>query len=296
MEGNKMAQYRIPAGGLEYTFVYQALLAAFEKHEELGDRGLEEVQKNQFEETALRADIECEKAVIDYLRNDEVPIRVVSEEHGIIDVTANPMCVGVLDGIDGTYVYRNQRRTGRHATIFAMMCVINPRYKDYFMSGVVEHATRRMFLVSADRKTVVITLGESLVELDQLGEASSKELNAETRIDVHDYTPREQEMRKKFVARFPRIREDTKCASLMYTDLLLGGIDVVIESRKKRDLEKCAFYGLIIGAGGVVITEDGEDLGNTRYLACGYEKDDGPMIIAAANRELAEQVRQFMMS
>src|SRR3989338_632699 len=42
---------------------------AYDAHIALGKNGLEMVQKNQFGETALKADIEAEKAVLDALRD-----------------------------------------------------------------------------------------------------------------------------------------------------------------------------------------------------------------------------------
>lgn len=56
-------------------------------------------KKNQFEETALKVDIECEKAILDFLKEAGVPIRVISEEYGQVGITENPRYLGILDGI-----------------------------------------------------------------------------------------------------------------------------------------------------------------------------------------------------
>lgn len=73
-------------------------------------------------------------------------------------------------------------------------------------------------------------------------------------------------------------------------------MDVVIHYTKKRNLELGVFYGLIVGAGGYVIDRNGEDIGNKKYLAFGQNGYDEELVICAATRELAEQVRQLIVS
>ena len=70
--------------------IFLALRRAYEVHENLGSRGEELIQKNQFGETALRIDIEAEEAVINVLKENNIPIRIISEEHGQIDIMPNP--------------------------------------------------------------------------------------------------------------------------------------------------------------------------------------------------------------
>src|SRR3989344_1184803 len=82
-------------------------------HTNLGSRGTDSISKNQFGETALRADIEIEKDIIEILRKSGIPIRIYSEEHGIVDITPNPSLTGVLDGIDGSAEYKKFPKTGR---------------------------------------------------------------------------------------------------------------------------------------------------------------------------------------
>lgn len=77
---------------------FDSLRRALLVHDNLGENG-EKLEKNQFGETALKVDIECEKAILDFLKEAGVPIRVISEEHGQVDITENPRYLGILDGI-----------------------------------------------------------------------------------------------------------------------------------------------------------------------------------------------------
>ena len=79
-----------------------ALHRAYTTHEALGSRGEELVQKNQFGETALRIDIEAEEAVLDFLKESGIPIRVISEEHGKVGIVPSPVYLGILYGLDGS--------------------------------------------------------------------------------------------------------------------------------------------------------------------------------------------------
>src|SRR3989344_3344288 len=89
------------------------LRAAYQVHESLDERGEEVVFKNQFGDTALRVDVEAENAVIDFLKKWNVPIRIISEEHGQIDISDEPKYLGILDGLDGSNRYLAARGVER---------------------------------------------------------------------------------------------------------------------------------------------------------------------------------------
>src|SRR3989344_1695102 len=122
-----------------------SLHRALSVHDNLGETGEELVQKNQFGETTLRVDIECEKAILNFLREVKIPIRVISEEHGQVDITENPRYLGILDGLDGSNVYKKGRGRDRYGTMFGIFSSTNPSYEDYLASGIMEHSTKRLF-------------------------------------------------------------------------------------------------------------------------------------------------------
>src|SRR5689334_15712201 len=94
------------------NIVINALYEAYQVHEDLGETGKQLVQKNQFGDTALKVDIEAEQVILTTLREAQLSIRVISEEHGTVDIGDNPIYLGILDGLDGSGVYKSLRGTG----------------------------------------------------------------------------------------------------------------------------------------------------------------------------------------
>src|SRR4051794_35670232 len=101
--------------------VLAALLAAYEDHWQRGTDGTNEMQTNQFGDRALAGDWEAEERVIEKLRQSGLPIRIISEEHGDVFVNgatkSSSLLVAVLDGLDGSSVYKKAPLNGRYGTM-----------------------------------------------------------------------------------------------------------------------------------------------------------------------------------
>lgn len=135
------------------TCLNQAMLT----HSNLGAKGIEPIVKNQFGETALRADVEIEKAIIDILKKSRIPARIYSEEHGIVDLTASPTFIVVLDGLDGSSEYKKFRKTGRYGTMLGIFKGINSKYKDFLFSGIAEQVSGTIIYSSKKIETLIKT-------------------------------------------------------------------------------------------------------------------------------------------
>ena len=124
----------------------EALQRVYLSHQELGIKGLEETRKNQFGELTLEADWEAEEVVIKTFEEHEIPITIISEEHGRTEL--GDEFLGILDGLDGTNRYRAFMAgdtTARYGTMLGIFRGINPTYDDYLTAGIMEHPTRRLF-------------------------------------------------------------------------------------------------------------------------------------------------------
>lgn len=262
-----------------------ALLKASETHDLLGIKGEELVQKNQFGDAAVRADIEAEKAVLDHLKSIELPIRVFSEEHGVVSLNAQPIYLGLLDGIDGSAIYKKKRGTGRYSTMFGIFQGLNPKYKDYLVSGIIEHATKRLFIASQGKGAWLIKNNQNFpIRIRQ-----AKPLNRKTKIYIDNYLEVEKKIyRDILIKKFPNSYNDTSGSSTNYLDVILGAYDAYIEYTKKQNLEKAIAYGLIKEAGGTMIDIGGKDIGERRYLKFGQNKETP--VITANKRSLAKQI------
>ena len=259
-----------------------ALFRSFKVHEDLGDRGKELVKKNDFGETALRIDIESELEILNVLREAKFPIRVHSEEHGITEITDNPIYLGVLDGLDGTYVYSQSRGRGRYGTMFGVFNSVDPSYDDYVFSGVMEHSTNRLFFAIKGKGSFFLEKGV----IKPICCADTKILDKSARIYVDEYFEINRKVFSEKLTGFNIKYFLSSC--LYYVDVASGAADLALECTRKRNLEIAVSYGLIKESGGAMVDIDGKSIGDRKYLEFG-QNTNIPIITAATN-DLAIQL------
>lgn len=263
-----------------------SLRRALSVHDNLGEAGEELVQKNQFGETALRVDIECEKTILDFLKEAGVPIRVISEEHGQVDITENPRYLGILDGLDGSSVYRKERGRARYGTMFGIFDTTNPSYSDYLVSGIMEHSTRRLFVAQRNGGAFVVE-GDKRTPIHSSGRT---QLDPVAQIYIDEYFEINRETFSKKLKGFNTHYGGS--SSVYYADVASGVADLALECTRKNNLEIAIAYGLETEAGAVMIGLDGASIGDKKYLEFG-QKEKIP-IITAATRGLAEKLLEHI--
>jgi len=257
-----------------------ALLATSELHHRLGEGGKEIIQKNQFNETALRIDIECEKTVIEAFKKSGIPIRIISEEHGQTDISEQPKFLAILDGLDGTETYRKNRDSGRYGTMLSVFSGINPKYQDYLFGGIAEHALKRVVFGVRNQGAFIRNQGlETPTHTTGL-----KELHSQTTIGVDEYFAFNRNLYLPVFGHLPQIKEFS--AESRYVDVATGKADLALECSRKGNLEIAVAYGLIHEAGGTIVDENGEDIGPQEYLE--FAQNSQQPIITAATPELGK--------
>jgi fructose-1,6-bisphosphatase/inositol monophosphatase family enzyme len=260
--------------------VVKSLEEAFKVHESLGARGEELLEKNQFGETALRVDIEIEKVILDFLRERNFPIRVISEEHGVTEIGNNPQYLSVLDGLDGSSVYRKGRGRGRYGTMFGIFNSTDPTYDDYIASGIMEHSTGLLFIASKNSGASIILNGKTTpIHTD-----ARTELDPNMIINIDEYFDLNI---KTFTENLQGLRTQClKASSAHYMSVANGEAGLALECTRKGNLEIASAYGLIKEAGGVIVDMEGNSIGDKKFLLFG-QKEKLP-IITAANNKLAQ--------
>ncbi len=259
-----------------------ALKEAYAVHESLGADGEEPIVKNQHGETALKVDIECEKAIISLLRKRNIQIKIISEEHGVTVIGERPEYTAILDGLDGSGVYRKARGKGRYGTMFAIFFGLDPEYRDYIFCGTIEHSVNKLYYASKNKGSYVL-VGENKMPIS---------CNSKTKLDkkgiiyIDEYF---EILRKTFLEKlvgYNNIYSGSSC--IYYNDVASGKADFALECTRKGNLEIAVAYGLINESGGVMITLDGEKLDNKKYLEFG--QDDNIPVITASNLDLAKDL------
>lgn len=235
--------------------------------------GLSFHQKNQFGDRCLMIDWKCEQAVIDSLKESQIPIRIISEEHGVVDLDSAPKFLGFLDGIDGTSAAEKDYSGGRFATMFGVASELNPKYSHISFGGIYEHSTRN-----------------SVNSLDVQKKVSTKKLSR-AKIYLDQYGPN-LNLFQKFINHQNVSYLDSSGSH--YLDLATGKVDAVLECTRKGNLEIAVAYPIIKNAGGTVVDINGEDIGNKEYNEWGQGANEHLPIISASSQALANEVIEFL--
>jgi len=263
-----------------------ALLESYRVHNELGEHGEEKIEKNQFGDTALRVDIESEKVILECLKQAKVPIRVISEEHGQVDIVEDPIYLGILDGLDGSNRYEAGRGVERYGTMFGIFSNLNPVYGDYLVSGIMEHTTGKLYAAEKEKGSTVMQRGGKTA----IFVSGQEKLNERTRVYVNQYW---EICRTQFSEKFRGLQfTDPRAYATYFSDLASGEVDLVVSSTGKNNLELAIGYGLITEAGGVIVDVNGEMIGDKKYLEFG-QKETIP-VIASSSTGLAKQLIQHV--
>jgi len=257
----------------------KALRSAYMIHEELGAKGEELVEKNRFGDMSLVCDIEAEKAVIDVFRDENVPIKIISEEHGIVIIGDNPKYLAVLDGIDGSAVYKKLRSKGRYGTMLGIFSNIDPIYDDYLFSGVMEHATNKLFYATKNSGAFVVK--DNI--LTQIHSLLKNKIDTNSKIYIDEYFDINKEV---FSSKLKEYNTLCLCSSCVYyVDVSSGEAILALECTRKNNLEIAVAYGLIIESGGVMMSTDKIGLGKRKYYEFG--QDSNIPVVTASSEQLA---------
>lgn len=268
-----------------------SLRAVFDNHQQLGETGKQVLKKNQFGQDTLEADWQAEETVLQHLRASRVPIRVISEEHGIVDIGQElgqeSIYTGVLDGLDGTKVYREG--SGRYGTMFTIFRGLNPNYNDYLSCGILEYPGGRIlsatkgegiFLLEGNQKTRVRT-------------ARVKDFDPESiKVEVDGSYEGNAQFAATRLSGVKHVRVADLSSAIYYFDLATGAVDMIVVSTRKGNLELMVAYGIVREAFGVMTDESGQDLGNRKCLEYGQGEDDRFIILSFASRKMADKFKE----
>jgi fructose-1,6-bisphosphatase/inositol monophosphatase family enzyme len=280
-----------------FTFFLEALYAAFTIHDDLGEKGRERSRQNRFGETAETGDVECELVVINTLACAGIPLQVVSEEHGVTTLGEGaPLYTVFLDGIDGSANY--VRGQNNYGTMVAVYGGANPRYNDYLCAGVVMHGWKELYLAKRGESKCGGTYCLSLDFLEEPSTTRAKEtppkLEASPiksfaladRFAVDDAYSINNELFTEQLMRAGRERPLCfKASCVSYVKLARGDLHAVAECTRKGNLEIAVSYPLTREAGGVVVTQDGQSIGDHHILHWNQNRHE--LVLSVANQPLA---------
>ena len=276
--------------------VYFSLRNANRKLTGLGGAGREELETpNRFGEIPIRADVECESAVITHLTGAGIGIRLFTEEqkNRITDIgdESDFEFFGVLDGVDGSTAYKEDPHA-RCGTMFAIFEGPDPKFEDYLVSGIVDHYSGSV-LLGAKGKGVIrrgivenpnsfseseVTRSNQITLLNQLRTGyidEGFEFNTEAFAAVKREAP-------------SKSIQYLRSSAAYYYDFAAGRAQLVLECTRqpvKDSLEIAVAYPLVHESGGVMVGPAGRDIGPQKVLEFGQEGH--VPVISACTMDLA---------
>lgn len=271
--------------------VIKALRQAYKTHQSLGIQGLEDVGKNQFGETSFYADVMCENTVIEVLKQSKLSLSVVSEEHGMLDLASNAQYLAIIDGLDGSGMFKKGRGKNRYATMLGIFSSADPTYNDYLVSGIYEHSTKRLYLAVKGEGAFVIEKGVRT----RLKTSGKTTLGADMNIYVDEYFDINRQMYSEPLAEFEPNTGSFYAgtsAAVHFVDVASGAADLNLRCSCKMNLEPAIAYAFMAETGGVIVDKEGNSVGDKKYFEFGQNSQIP--IITAATKELAEDLIDFL--
>jgi fructose-1,6-bisphosphatase/inositol monophosphatase family enzyme len=187
----------------------------------------------------------------------------------------------VLDGLDGSSVYKRQPGKGGYGTMFALYAGEEPCYRDYLCAGIMDHGSGQLLLAGRGRGVHVSRRG-GVPHLTRTSGATGLRLGAQYFVDT--YFPINQSTFAEPLAPYGPVRLGS--TAMHYALLLTGKADLVLECTRKGNLELAVAYGMVKEAGGGLVTTNGADIGDKMFLQFGQQAH--LPTIAAATPELAQ--------
>lgn len=201
-------------------------------------------------------DIEIEKALIDYIKKNDIPADIFSEEIGTLKFHPDPKYLIAFDPLDGSTNYKIGKNIYPYGLLIAIYKGTTPRLKDVVAAGAIEH-TQDLAWIYHDGQTTDIQGNKIELKNDWAVDKSTPiYLDLYYKVNYLTYTPLAQKL-------FIRNTGST-VGNLSY---VLSNIAGGMGHGRMRPEEIGAIYSLIKGAGGVVVNYDGKDLGEEKFLS-----------------------------
>jgi len=238
------------------------------------------IHKGSGADKATRGDWESEETIIHFLTKDGLPLRIYSEEHGIIDVVKNPKYLAILDGIDGSSgLVKNP--SSRCGTMLSVAKNLKPRYKDFIFAGITEYFTNKIVHGIEDYGVTETTSPNYSIKKIPLFSHRSFSPQTKLRIDCYqtDIAPGitagisafEKFMDEMVVQKLQGKLELSGgiSSASMCLDLLYQDIDALAQIVAKGVSEPPVIYFLTTLLGGVGTDLKGNDLGEKKWEPVG---------------------------
>lgn len=200
---------------------------------------------------SIQMDVKVEQILVDYIKENNLPVNIFSEEIGMIEFHSNPTHLIAFDPLDGSTNYKIGKNIFPYGLLIACYQGTNPKLDDVIAAGAIEY-TKDVAWVYSDKKTTDLNGNEVLLKDDwQVRTSTPLYLDLYYEEGYKAYTPLAQKI-------FIRNHGST-IGNLSY---VLSNIAAGMGGICMRPEEIGAIVALIKGAGGITVNHNGEDIGH----------------------------------
>ncbi len=195
-------------------------------------------------------DVKIEELFIDYLKKNNLPVEVFSEEAGIVKLNKNPEYLVVFDPLDGSTNYKTGKGLLPYGTLVAIYKGSKPKLKDIVAAGALEYTSKLSWVYDGKKTT---DQNDNLVKLDKdwiINQKTSVYFDLYYKLAYDQFAPLAQKVHIRWCG--------SNVGSLTY---VLSEVAAIMGSACMRCEEIGAMYGLVKGAGGITTDHQGRDIG-----------------------------------
>ncbi len=210
--------------------------------------------KNSNGEKSIEMDVKIENQVIEYIKLNKLPYKIFAEENGDVEVCEQPRYYVTFDPLDGSTNYSIGQNLLPYGFLMCIYSGLKPKLSDIVAAGAYEVTTNSVWIYEN---------GKTYAENKNL-------ININKHINADMHTPVYIDLYKKKSYDFY-----SKIAQKVYirnTGSTIGNLNLTLSKASKmlagsvvKPEEIGTVYALIKGAGGLVVTEKGQDLGDLDF-------------------------------
>lgn len=205
-------------------------------------------------ERSIGMDVRIEELLIDYIKKNNLPVTIFSEEQGLIRIHPKPEFMVTFDPLDGSINYKIGKGLLPFGTLITFYEGINPKLKNVISAGAIEYTRNLAWFYEGG--TTADQNGES-VEL-----SSDWPIHQSTPICLDLYYKEGYDLYHPFAQQIYIRNTGSTVGNLSY---VLSNVAAGLGGVCMRAEEIGAVYALVKGAKGVVLDHEGKDLGERDF-------------------------------
>lgn len=203
---------------------------------------------------SIGMDVEIERVLIEYIKQNNLPVNIFSEEIGTIEFHPNPSHLISFDPLDGSTNYKIGKGIFPYGLLIACFKGLKPKLKDVIAAGAIEY-TQDLVWILKNGKTFDQKNNRVILKKDW-------PIHHSTPIYLDIYYKEGYRAYDSIIPNFFIRNSGSTVGNLSY---VLSNIAAGLGGYCMRPEEIGAVVALIKGAGGVTVNHQGKDLGEEEF-------------------------------